>query len=747
MEYICDKDLAYLRAKYHDPATYDIDKRQRFILQDSAFDPATGLSGEELVALVREEDSTRIHLPHSLRKAYAFRTVMEKQRINCDPRDWYPAIHSTDRRPLGQLIRSWKQEIFSTHFPEVAKDTAFLEGHGVCAVWPDFDHNIPVWDKLFAGGFVGVMADVRAARDKKAAEAPLTEKQAAFYESILITYDAILLLIRRMKALAESLPEPSEKTPRLITALDTLLSGAPKTLYEVLLLIYLYFMTSEHVENLQVRSLCNMDRQLAPFYFADLAAGKTEAEEREVLAYFLYQFQAIDNYWGQPMYLGGTNPDGTTVINDFSYVILDVYDRLGLMNPKIQIKYSDTQPKEFTLRALDMIRCGHSSIVFVCEDTIVKSLMKRGFSLAEARRCDISGCYETKMQGGASCGMNYMSLLKPLELVMHRGLDGIRGDRITEDMGTDFPTFDALYDAYKKTLASIIDRVIRHVNTFEVYLSEMNPQPMLAGTFERSLEMGCDPYEGSGTTNDSCMMFGFLANIADSLAMIKKYVYDQKELTLAELTDILDKNWEGAELLRRRILADPDHYGNNRELPDSFAAEITRFVSDYVNGRPNSKRRGGTWEVGLHVARQSYDQGKRTLASPDGRLTGDELSKNASASMGMNKAGATAAVLSVTKLDTVSLPHDCPLDLGLLPSAVSGEDGLEAMYGILSAFNHLGGHAMHINVFSGEILREAQKNPDKYADLQIRVCGWNVLFRTMAKAEQDNFIRQAEALA
>jgi len=229
--------------------------------------------------------------------------------------------------------------------------------------------------------------------------------------------------------------------------------------------------------------------------------------------------------------------------------------------------------------------------------------------------------------------------------------------------------------------------------------------------------------------------------------MIKKYVYDQKELTLAELTDILDKNWEGAELLRRRILADPDHYGNNRELPDSFAAEITRFVSDYVNGRPNSKRRGGTWEVGLHVARQSYDQGKRTLASPDGRLTGDELSKNASASMGMNKAGATAAVLSVTKLDTVSLPHDCPLDLGLLPSAVSGEDGLEAMYGILSAFNHLGGHAMHINVFSGEILREAQKNPDKYADLQIRVCGWNVLFRTMAKAEQDNFIRQAEALA
>ena len=119
------------------------------------------------------------------------------------------------------------------------------------------------------------------------------------------------------------------------------------------------------METLQVRSLCNMDRQLAPFYFADLQAGITEEEERTVLAYFLYQFAAIDNYWGQPMYLGGTNPDGTTVVNPFSHVILDVYDRLGIMNPKIQIKFSAATPKDFALRALDMIRRGHSSIVFV----------------------------------------------------------------------------------------------------------------------------------------------------------------------------------------------------------------------------------------------------------------------------------------------------------------------------------------------------------------------------------------------
>jgi len=750
MDYISERDLAYLKNKYHGPE-YNPVKNNRFILHDEPFDPATGLSGAELCALVLDYDKTIRHLPRSMRKAHAFRLVMENTRINCDPRDYFPAIHSMDRKPIGQLTGMWRQEIFAEHLPGVAEETGKMGRYGVATIWPDYDHNVPLWDALFAGGFVGVRENVLRARDELAAKTGLSERQSAFYESILITYDAILHLIGRMRdhaaAQAETAsPADAARTEKLIAALDSLRVGAPKTLYEVLLLIYLYFITSEHVETLQVRSLCNMDRQLAPFYFADLAAGIPEEEERTVLAYFLYQFAAIDNYWGQPMYLGGTNPDGTTVVNPFSHVILDVYDRLGIMNPKIQIKFSAATPKDFALRALDMIRRGHSSIVFVCEDTIMKSLRLKGFSEEEAHRCDISGCYETKPQGSLGTGMNYMNLLKPLELVMHRGRDGITGVQLFPDSGEDFPTVESLWDAYIHMLKIIIDRTIALVNAFEEYSAEVNPQPMLAGTFPTCLAAGRDPFEGSCRSNTCTMMFGFLANAADSFAMIQKYVYDEKLLTLRELTEILDKNWEGAEILRRRILADPDHYGNNRELPDGYAVKLTRFLSEYVNGRPNAKIRGGKWYVGLHVARQSYDQGIKTLASPDGRKTGDELSKNASASMGMNREGATAAVLSVTKLDAVSLPSDCPLDMGLLPSAVSGEDGLEAMYGLLSAFDRMGGHAMHFNVFNGEILREAQKHPEKYADLQIRVCGWNVLFANMAKVEQDGFIKQAEAL-
>ena len=164
-------------------------------------------------------------------------------------------------------------------------------------------------------------------------------------------------------------------------------------------------------------------------------------------------------------------------------------------------------------------------------------------------------------------------------------------------------------------------------------------------------------------------------------------------------------------------------------------------------GRPNAERRGGTWTCGFHVARMSYIQGSKTAASPNGRLLGEELSKNCSASMGQNREGATAAILSTTKLDATGFTSDAALDLGLLPSAVQGEDGLEATDGLLMTFMRRNGHALHINVFNGEILRDAQAHPEKYQDLQIRVCGWNVLWNNINKEEQDKFIMQAENLA
>ena len=194
------------------------------------------------------------------------------------------------------------------------------------------------------------------------------------------------------------------------------------------------------------------------------------------------------------------------------------------------------------------------------------------------------------------------------------------------------------------------------------------------------------------------------------------------------------------------ILIETRYTAGTADLQEHFVCDIAAFVSSLTVGRPTAKERDGKWTCGFHVARQSYTQAPKTAASANGRRLGEELSKNVSASMGMNREGATAAILSTTKIDATAFASDAALDLGLLPSAVKGEDGLLAMYGLLQTFCDLGGHAMHINVFDADTLRAAQREPEKYKDLQIRVCGWNVLWSNINKEEQDGFIRQAEAL-
>ena len=334
------------------------------------------------------------------------------------------------------------------------------------------------------------------------------------------------------------------------------------------------------------------------------------------------------------------------------------------------------------------------------------------------------------------------------EYALHEGCDGISGEfALRKSPALDeYDTFEKLYDEYKNQVKCLLDSIIEVANAIDDYLAYMNPQSMLSATLPSALEKGRDALAGGGDGNGNCVSIGFLADIADSLTAIKKYVYDKKEITLPELVKMLDTDFKGNELFRMKLLTDPDKYGNNKELPDSFAADIVNFTTQNIAGRPTAKTRGDVWCNGYHVARMSYSQSGLTASAPNGRLKGEELSKNCSASMGQNREGATAAILSVTKIDATSFKGDACLDLGLLPSAVSGDDGLQAMYGLLKTFVGRGGHAMHINVFDAQTLREAQKQPEKYRDLQIRVCGWNVLWNDITKPEQDGFIKQAESL-
>ena len=509
MKYINQQDYEYIMNKYHD-VSEPFDGHNRFLRHDEIFSSDNGLAPESILVGIVDNDKQYESLPHSIRKARALEYVLKNTRISCDERDIFPAINMIDR-PLSQtIIKAWRNDVFVEMIPEVESKRRQLERDGIVTIWPDYDHSVPVWDRLFSLGFVGILEESEKVRASK----NFTVEENAFFEGIRITYEAVLAFIDRLQAMAT--------VPKMKHALANLRRGAPQSFYEALLLSYLYFMISEHIDCLQVRSLSGFDTSFYKFYKNDMENGVSEEEIRCDLAYYFMQFAAIGNYWNQPVYLGGENEDGKAVINELSYLFLDVYDKMNIYNPKIQIKVCKSTPKAFLLKALDMIRRGKNSIVFVCDKTIRKALEKVGVSPDEARICNITGCYEYSPQSSYEAGMNYLNMLKPLEYALHQGCDGVTGvfSGLESPILSQYKTFEDLYSEYKRQLLRVIDITVETVNGFEGYLSEINPLSLLSATFPSCLEKAKDAISGGGCYNGSIMLFGFLGDITDSLTHI-----------------------------------------------------------------------------------------------------------------------------------------------------------------------------------------------------------------------------------
>ena len=219
-------------------------------------------------------------------------------------------------------------------------------------------------------------------------------------------------------------------------------------------------------------------------------------------------------------------------------------------------------------------------------------------------------------------------------------------------------------------------------------------------------------------------------------------VFDQRVLTLSELPSILQNNWKGREQERLAILRDADKYGNGSALADGLTVDFIDFVSKHINGTPNS--RGGYWKMATLSINKNVRFGEKNGATIDGRLAGEPFSKNLSPVIGQDRGGITTLLNSLGKIDFTQLTHAGMLDLILHPTAVSGEEGLSAFAALVRTYFAKGGHSLQFNIFSAELLKKAQQNPQQYRNLQIRVCGWNVYFVDLEKVLQDAFIKQCE---
>ena len=741
---INNTDRYLVERKFHDPEK-EFDSFKRMAYHGEGYIEDSGLDDDKLREGLKNLKDEIAGLPHPIARAKAIQYVLENERVYINEHDYFVGLYSLNRLANSVTYYKWEAESWALRDQKLLGQASDFNNSGAVMIWTDYDHVVPDWKSLMELGFSGIRERARKYRALHEQKGTLNEEAEAFFEGIEIEYSAIIALLDRMYNIAKK--QTFEKAEKIAQCLKNLRDGKPTDFYEALQLIYIYFIISECIDSYQVRSLGNgLDNTLLPFYENDIASGKyTKDEIENFLSYFLLQWSAIGNYWGQPFYLGGTNLDGGTKYNELSSLILDVYDRLDIYNPKIQLKINTNTPEAILKKAFDMVKAKNASIVFCCEPAMIKAAMGYGATYEEALDADIRGCYEISIRANeAGTSSGYINAAKAVEFVFTNGFDTVTNKQVGIETGeiSEIKTFEDFYFAFLKQWEYLIEQSIKITNDAERFLAFVNPSSMYSATIETSLKNGKDGYGGAVKFNTNSMLCCGFASAVDSLMAVKEFVFDKQEISLTELKDVLKANWEGYETLQLKIKKSPHKYGNNDFITDTYASALASYFAHKVNNVPNNK--GGVYMAIFHSARAFVTQGEKTGALPDGRRAGEELSKNASPVPGMDKKGVTALIESATKLTPSDYHRSFCIDVMLHPSAVDGENGYDVFKGVLMTYLKKGGQSIQFNIFNTDTLRDAQENPEKYKNLQVRVCGWNTLWNNMNKKEQDAYILRAE---
>lgn len=663
--------------------------------------------------------------------AQVFLFIAEHAPVAADPHNIFQdkIYHGEVLKKIrGRRIRRMR-EVFSDDSDLVDA----WDSHGVNGIYSyDFGHSCIDMQALLTLGLPGIME--RLVRAKNEHGKAITPKQESFYQSCLLTYRAISIIAKRLSQL-DGIDADNK------ICLHNISQAAPQTTYEALQLIYLYFTVFEFIFGGRLRTLGGLDRLLIPFYRKDRENGASVADIENIFRYFLYKIWAAKVPFDLPFMLGGIYANGESAVNELSYLIVNTYSQLNIYSPKIHIRVSENTPKSFILAVIDSIKKGNNSFVFANDKVVIDALMRVGVSESQAKEYVLIGCYEPSAVDEVPCtGEGSTNLAKILELTINDGCDMRDGVRFAPPTPP-IRDFNEFLDAYQSNIQIITRQKMAISRHYESLYGVTNPFPILSATMSRCVEQGKDAYDGGAQYNNSSVTFFGLGTVIDSLCAIKRFVFDEGRISLADLRVILKENWQGRESLRSEIRTIEEKYGTNNACANRLTAQLTQFCAQLVNNQKNG--RGGVFKAGLFSIDRCYDFGKRTAATPDGRMSGEPLSKNLNAVTGMDVKGVTSLMNSAAQIDHANFPNGTVLDFAVHPSAVQGEEGSEILYSLIQTYFSLGGMALHGNVFDRDILKKAQANPQEYATLQVRLCGWNVFFVDLSKEEQDDFIRQA----
>lgn len=621
--------------------------------------------------------------------------------------------------------------------------------------------------KMFRSGFLDLKEEIKGSLAKlDYYNDPEAYNKAEELKAMDVACDAIIMYAERHAEVLEEMTSKEKDSKRrselkeMARVCRKVPAHAPETLHEMLQ--HYWFIHLGVVTELNPWDSFNpgrLDQHLFPVYKKGIEDGSLTIENAfELLGCFWVKF---NNHPSTPkvgitaqesntytdfclINLGGVKPDGSDAVNEMSYILLDVIKEMRILQPSSMVQISKKNPDEFIYKALDIIRTGFGQPSCFNTDAIIQELLRQGKNIVDARNGGCSGCVETGAFGTESYWLTgYFNLVKIFELTLNNGFDSRTNTQLGLKTGNpnDFKSFDDLMIAYRQQVNYFADIKIRGNNVIGKTFANFLPVPFLSLLLEDCIANGKDYNDGGPRYNTTYIQGVGLGSITDMLTSIRYHIYDKKDVKWSELLGAMKNNFEGSEQLQFELIYKTPKYGNDDDYADEQAVHVFDIYYDAVNGKPAS--RGGVHRINMLPTTCHVYFGSVTGATPDGRKAWVPLSEGISPFQGVDNQGPTAVIKSASKIDHLRTGGTL-LNQKFSPQFFEDEDSYPKLTALIRSYFSLDGHHIQFNVVNAETLRDAQKHPELYRDLIVRVAGYSDYFNDLGEDLQNEIIRRTE---
>ena len=592
-----------------------------------------------------------------------------------------------------------------------------------------------------------------------------TDKQQEL-QAMDISCDAAILFAERHAELAEKMAV-EEKNPvrraELLKIADVcrwVPAHAPRDMQEAIQMYwFVHLGTVTELNGWDCMNPGHIDQHLYPFYQKGLADGTlTREKAKELISCFWIKF---NNQPAPPkvgitalesgtyndftnINIGGIDRDGNDAVNELSYIILEVQEELHELQPGLSIHVSKVTPDEFVMAGARVIRQGHGYPSCFNPDTYTKELVRQGKTQADANEGGCSGCIEVGAFGKEAYILTgYLNTPKILEITLNNGIDPMTGKKLGLETGDprNFKSYEELYAVYHKQMIYFVNMKLAVNNYIERMFSLYAPATFLSLFIDDCVARGRDYYSGGARYNTTYIQCTGLGTITDCLSALKKHVFEDKHFSMAEVLDAVSKNWEGNEKMRQFIMNRTPFFGNDDDYADSIAVKVYNDLVEAIEGHPNT--RGGTTQLNMLSTTCHNYFGSVCGASVNGRMAHFAISDGTSPAHGADTNGPTSVVKSLGKLDQTKSGGTL-LNVRFVPSLLQREEDLRKLVSLIRSYFSMGGHHIQFNIVDTQTLLDAQRTPDDYKDLLVRVAGYSDYFNDMTEQLQNEIIARTE---